>query len=230
MATHKENHTLTQNQEIKGGVWENKKSFGFIFLFLFFLFLFLIPSISTSDEVEISIGEDDPSMPRVIISPEITTFSDAYVFAYTNDTIPVAVAGIWYNITFDEEEHILKDGVTHTYNDSTNASFYIEKAGIYEMFGSVSFRDTSANAENEHMVYRMVKNGLEIHGSFWEGDFTKQDTDTKRNFKVFIECSVGDSLGLQFSGDSVDISLIPRDSTGYTDTHGHSSSLIIKRI
>ena len=214
------NNTLLGNQEVKVGK--------FFLSCLPILFLFLVPTISS--EGEIYIGEDDPSMPRVIISPEITTISDAYVFAYTNVSIPVVVAGTWYNITFDEEEHILKGGITHTYNDSTNYSFYIEKAGIYEMFGSVSFIDVSPNAENEHMVYRMIKNGVEIHGSFWEGDFTKQDTENKRNFKALVECSVGDSLGLQFSGDSTDISLIARDTTGYTDTHGHSSSLIIKRV
>jgi len=217
---------LKQNQE-KRGAKLSRKSFSIGFLFLLFLFLLIFIPLNSA---WLDIGEDDPSMPRVIISPEITTISDAYAFAHTNDTIPVVVTGTWYNITFDDEEHILKNGITHTHNDSTNYSFYIEKAGIYEIFGSVSFIDTSANAENEHMVYRIVKNGVEVLGSFWEGDFTKQDTENKRNFLALVECSVGDSLGLQFSGDSVDISLIARDTVGYSDTHGHSSSLIIRRI
>lgn len=215
----KTNNTLLGNREVKVGKF-------FLFgLPILFLLLLLVPSISTS---ELYIGEDDPSMPRVVISPDVPITD--YVFAFTNNTIPVVVAGTWYDVTFDEEEHVLSNGIIHTHNDTTNISFYVYTAGTYNVFGSISFIDTSANAENEHMVYRVVKNGVEIHGSFWEGDFTKQDTETKRNYGVLVECLVGDSLGLQFTGDSTGISLIARDTTGYGDEESHSASIIIKRL
>ena len=217
----KNHKTLLGNREVKAG------KFFLSCLPVLFLFLLLIPTISTSDEAGLYIGTDDPSMPRVVISPVDDV---VYMFAFTNNTIPVIVAGTWYNITFDEEEYALTRGITHTYNDSTNASFYVDKTGVYKVFGSVSFINSNVAAEDQHMVYRIIKNGVEVHGSFWEGDFTLKDTETKRNYETLVECSAGDSLGLQFTADNTGIDLIARDSTGYGDEHGHSATIIIERI
>ena len=80
------------------------------------------------------------------------------------------------------------------------------------------------------MVYRMLQNNIEVHGAIWEGDFSKKDFSSKRNYFAVLNCSIGDEIKLQFTGDDTDISLSPRDSTGYGDHHSHSAAIIIKQI
>lgn len=195
----------------------------FFIIALFLISIPLISNVSTSS----SFGYNNPNLPH--LQEEIDIFSPVYIFAYTNNTINVVVPGTWYNITFDHQEY-LADGINHTWNDSTNYSFYITQAGTYDVIGTASIIDTSVNAEDHIMVYRVIKNGVEVHGSLWEGDFSRPDSSSKRNFNVFVECSIGDSLGLQFTGTDIDIKLFPRDSTGYGDDHAHSASITIKRV
>jgi len=60
-------------------------------------------------------------------------FLPALLVTHTNNTIPVATAGVWYNITYDLHDDLVKINILHTYNDDTNDTFTINAEGHYRI-------------------------------------------------------------------------------------------------
>jgi len=148
-----------------------------------------------------------------------------YLSAHTNNTIPVASAGVWINVTFDNEES-LKQRINHTYNDATNDTFTINDDGIYEITYTMSFQD-SAVVPNSHVVTRIIKNGVEVNGFTLEEDLGIQDQDKSVHHSDLVSLSSGDIIKLQFTSDDTTVSLDTHLTYG---THKNTGHLTIKRI
>jgi len=147
-----------------------------------------------------------------------------YIFAHTNNTMNVGSAGIWYNISFDEEESTPKSKIDHTYNDNTNDTFTIIENGYYDISYSMSFSDASASPSG-HIVMRVVKNGVEISGTLLEEDSTKQYSDFTISNGAFVYLIIGDKIKFQFTSDDTDVSLTSHRTYG-----DHHDTAILKII
>jgi len=149
------------------------------------------------------------------------------IFTHTNSTIPVAVGGTWYNVTFDQEDDAIKKRITHTYNDATNTTFIIQDAGTYQLDYTMVFQDT-APAPAGHITSRIVKNSVEIEGSAIEIDTTKQNADTLiSHSNIYAECSANDEIKFQFTADDDTISLASHLTYG---DHQDTAVISIKRV
>ena len=153
-------------------------------------------------------------------------FLPAYVSSHTNDTIPVASAGVWYNITFDQEVAEFKKRITHNFNDETNDTFTIQDTGTYEITYHLTFEDSQATPLN-HVVARVIKNNVELNGFTIEVDTTKQNADLLMHHSDLAELIVGDNLSLQFTSDATTVSLTTHLTYGDHQNTGH---ITIKRI
>ena len=148
-----------------------------------------------------------------------------FIFAHTNNTIPVAIAGTWYNVTFDEEES-LSSKITHTYDDATNDTFTIIEDGYYDIHYAMSFADDQATPLN-HIVMRVVRNGTELKGSLLEEDSTKQYSDFTISNGPITYLTTGDKIKFQFTSDSDTVSLTSHRTYG---VHHDTAVVKIKRI
>lgn len=153
-------------------------------------------------------------------------FLPAFVFAHTNNTIQVAVAGTWYNVTFNEEAASPKLRITHTHDDDTNTTFTIVDSGYYDIHYAMSFSDSQATPSN-HIVMRVVRNGVEIIGSLLEEDSTKQYSDFTISNGPIIYLNDGDEIQFQFASDATTVSLTSHRTYG---EHHDTAVVKIKRI
>ena len=140
-------------------------------------------------------------------------FLPSFVFAHTNNTIQVASTGVWYNITFDEEESTPKLRITHTYDDNTNDTFTIIDNGYYNIHYALSFEDATATP-SAHIVTRVIKNGDEISGSLLEEDSSKQYDDFTISNGPIVYLVTGDNITFQFTADDTDVSLTSHRTYG----------------
>jgi len=151
-------------------------------------------------------------------------FLPSFLFAHTNNTIQVASAGVWYNVTFDEQESSPKLRVTHTYNDATNDTFTIVDDGYYNLHYAMSFESAQATPTS-HVVMRVIKNGVEIPGSLLEEDATKQYADFTISNGPIIYLVTGDEIVFQFTSDDTDVSLTSHRTYG-----DHHDTAVVKII
>ena len=144
----------------------------------------------------------------IIISAGATATSDdvAYIFRHMNKTMNVTTPGVWYNLTFDVGECGAGVNILHSYNDSTNDTFTVQKTGVYYMEYVLDFKDSSASP-NSNVVYRVVRNGEEIHGSLYEIDLDKKDADRICVGTTTAFLYAGDKIKVQFISDQTTVSL-----------------------
>jgi len=184
----------------------------------------------TNTTIEIYRATDDERADKLrvriwITGEETQGITPAYIFAHTNSTIPVAVSGVWLNVTFDEEQSFSKD-IIHNYNDETNDTFTINTDGVYDMVYHLTFQDT-APAPNGHITIRIIKNGVELDGSLLEEDSTKQYSEFTIGNGGIFDLIKGDEIKFQFTSDDTTISLFSHNTYG---THKDTAVIKIKRI
>jgi len=148
-----------------------------------------------------------------------------YLFAHTSSTPCVASPGVWINITFDKQAS-LSQGISHIYNDATNDTFTITETGIYDLHGHLSFQDSAVNPDS-NIVFRFIKNGVEIGGSLREKDLDKKDWDTLGSTTVFVSLTEGDEIKFQFTSDDTTVCLESDNTYG---VHKDTAVIKIKRI
>lgn len=153
-------------------------------------------------------------------------FLPAYVSAHTNNEIAVAVAGVFYNVTFDQEEAEFKKRITHTAADNTNITFTIEDTGTYEITYTMVFEDSAASP-NAHVVSAVFKNNAELNGFTIEKDSSKQNSDFGLHHSDLVDLTTGDEINLRFTSDDTTVSLTTHLTFGVHQNTGH---LTIKRI
>lgn len=153
-------------------------------------------------------------------------FLPQHIFSHTNVSMAVGSAGVWYNITFDEQADEVIEGIQHTYDDGTNNTFYINQDGIYAFDWSISFFDSSA-AQKHAVVTRIAVDGVEINGSVFEKDTNLQNAYGTINHDILADLSAGDEINIQFTSDSTDVTLATLCTYG---THCDSATLSIHKI
>ena len=153
-------------------------------------------------------------------------FLPAYISSHTNDTIAVASAGVWYNVTFDQEASEFKKRIIHTYNDDTNTTLTIQYTGIYEITYTMSFEDSAA-VPTSHIVTRVTKNNVELNGFTIEEDLGIQNQDSSLHHSDLVSLITGDKIVLSFTSDDTTVSLSSHLTYGIHKNTGH---LTIKRI
>ena len=151
-----------------------------------------------------------------------------YIFAHEDNTIPVAVAGTFIDIPFDEGASTPKVGIEHDH-ESDPEQFKIKKAGVYLINFTMSFSD-SAIVPDSHIVIRVVKNDAEITGSLLEKDISggpQQDKDKTITNSILVICALNDILKFQFTADDLTVSL---DSHATYGDHKDTAVINIVRI
>ena len=155
-------------------------------------------------------------------------FVPQYIFAHTNETIPLTTASVWENITFGQEVTDIKFGISHVYNDNTNHTFTINIAGVYNLEYDFDLVDTSISASDIDAAGRVIyQNGTEIVGSAFETDITKQQIETELSHSTLARLNAGDKIVFQFTADDVDVAISTHGTFG---DHPDSATIIIEKI
>lgn len=155
-------------------------------------------------------------------------FLSEYLFAHTNETIPVLGVSTWTNVTFAQEETQIKQLIIHTHNDISNTTFTVATTGIFEIDYDFDIIDTSASASDIDVAARMIYiNGTEIIGSVFETDIIKQGTETELSHNLLIDLIAGDQIILQFIASDADIEISTHGTYG---DHPESATITIKKI
>ena len=148
----------------------------------------------------------------------------AYLFHHTDIEIPVDSAGVWMNVSFNETCAI-KEWIIHNQSSPENDTFIIQYSGLYSLDYTMSFSD-SAPSPNNHILARLVKNGVEIEGSLLERDTTRQESDMIISHSgILVELIAGDEIKMQFTSDSTTISLSSHTTYG---EHKDTAMITIK--
>ncbi len=150
-----------------------------------------------------------------------------YIFPHTNATIILTGAGVWTNVTFDQEETALKRGIQHS-AVFLNHTFNITQNGIYKIHFNYDMIDTSAGASDVDVAGRLIyNNGTEIIGSVFETDIIKQQVETELSHVFLARFLNGDVVIFQFTATDVDVEM---SSHGTFGDHPESASIIIDKI
>ncbi len=154
-------------------------------------------------------------------------FLPQYIFPHNNETIPVIAANEWTNITFTQEEVVIKQGITHTYNDNTNTTFTINADGIYYISFNADVIDTSPSASDIDISVRVIhSNGTEILGSVFETDITKIQVETELSHELLARLNAGNQIVFQFTADDDNVEMSTHGTFG---EHPNSISVIIEK-
>lgn len=149
----------------------------------------------------------------------------SYLSTHTNTSI-TAVEGDWLNITFDVHDDTENVRITHTYNDATNDTFTIVDTGVYKLSYKISFLDSEASPNNI-VAIRIIKDGIEVIGSVFEKDTTKQNALGTICCGTITSLTAGDKIKMQFISNSTTVSI--QTPATYGD-HPASASININRI
>jgi hypothetical protein len=155
-------------------------------------------------------------------------FIPQYMFSHTNATISVKGVGVWTNVTFDQEDSDIKQGISHTFNDNTNHTFTIKEDGIYNVDYDLDVQDTSAGASDINVAGRLILvNGTEIKGSVFEIDITKQGTEAELSHNFLVKALAGQKFIVQFTASDADVQISTHGTYG---DYPESASLLINKI
>ena len=145
-------------------------------------------------------------------------------YTHTQENLSVDTAGHWYNVTFDEEQGI-GVGILHVYDDPTNDTFTIVEDGVYKITVSIGLVDIEP-LPNNVIVIRFTKNNVEIHGSAFEKDSTKQNEHITMHHTAISECSAGDKIRFQFTASDDTVFM---ETLGTYADHPDSASIYIEK-
>lgn len=148
-----------------------------------------------------------------------------YCFAHTADTQNITGAGVWLNVSFDEQASLCTH-MTHTHSDSTNDTFTIQNDGVYDISYHMTFSDT-APSPSGHIEMRVIRNATEILGSLLEEDSSKQYNDFTLSNGILVKLTVDDRLIFQFTSDDTTVGMSSHAAYG---DHRDTGVIKIRRI
>ncbi len=154
-------------------------------------------------------------------------FIPQYVFSHTNATIEIVGENVWTNVTFEQEEDNIKQGISHIFNDNSNDTYIINEDGIYEINFNFDIQDTSVGASDIDIAGRVISNEVEIEGSVFENDIIKQAIEYEIVHTFLARLNSGDEIKFQFIADDEDVVISTHASFG---DHPDSATIIIKKI
>jgi hypothetical protein len=155
-------------------------------------------------------------------------FIPQYVFSHTDKSMLVTGAGVWTNITFDQEDADIKSGIEHTYSDNTNWSFRIMESGIYNVDYDLDLEDTSAGASDIDVAGRLIlQNGSEVAGSVFETSITRQGAEIELSHNFLVDCKAGENFTFQFIASDADVQI---STHGIYGDHPESATVLMHKI
>jgi len=123
-------------------------------------------------------------------------FIPSYIRASGN-SIQVATADQWYNISLNKSAVTVYQGMTHTHTGSTNESIWIQDTGIYAVSYTFAFSDSAANPA-AHIGTQCWTNASRVGGSYTERDTTKQNAEIWAEHDFITKLNAGEELVCQF--------------------------------
>ena len=156
----------------------------------------------------------------------VNVFLPSHIFVHAEVTLPVLAAGQWRNVTFDDDDTELKARLTHISQGIDNDTFTIVDAGIYSFSYNIDFIDSAPNPTSDTAV-RILRNDIEINGSVFESDASRQNTEFEIGNTLHAEFNVGDTFKLQFTSDETTVSMTSHSSFG---VHPDTAVLTAKRF
>ena len=114
----------------------------------------------------------------------------------------VAVASTWYNFTFNDTESILEGNFTF----EDNRTLTIMEDGDYLIDVGVSILDAAASP-SANVAIRIIKNGAQLTGSYFETTTSKQNANQRITKLVYVELEYGDKLTFQYISDATTVSI-----------------------
>jgi len=155
-------------------------------------------------------------------------FLPQYIFSHTNQTIPVKDANVWTNITFDQENAEIMQGISHTHNSVNNQTFTVMEGGIYNVDYDLDLEDTSVGASDINVAGRLILiDGTEVEGSVFETDIVKQGVEAELSHNFLVECTTGEQLIFQFVASDADVEISTHGTYG---EHTDSATILITKI
>lgn len=150
----------------------------------------------------------------------------SYLYTHSESNISIASAGVWYNASFDTHDDPIKKRITHTYNDETNNTFTIIDTGIYEISWNLRYTDSAASP-SAAVATRILQNGVEIEGSYFEKDTTKQNAIGSIHHDILASLTAEDEIRLSVTASATTI--IFGDGCAYGD-HCTNFAMSINRV
>ena len=149
----------------------------------------------------------------------------AHAFAHTNATMTVSMTD-WTNITFEQEPAKPVALINHDSVGNLNHTFNITTPGIYHITYFSSFTDASPSPTAD-IAIRIILNGIEINGSAFESDVTRQDAEVEISNAINARLETGDVLAFQFIAGDPDVALDTHSNFGQ---HPDSATITMERI
>jgi len=128
--------------------------------------------------------EDHPHMYGIVTVPQI-----------------VASGGVWYNFTFNTTVSIIEGNLSFT-----NPALTIGESGDYLIQMGASILDSSASP-SANVAFRVIKNGVQLPGSYLETTTTKQNANQRVNKLVYAELVAGDNLTFQYISSETTVTI-----------------------
>lgn len=162
---------------------------------------------------------------RTIVLPNDNSY---YLFAHTDETIPVNGSVNWTNVTFTQENTELNRGFVHTHNLGESEEFTFLFDGVYEITYNFDVQDTSPSASDIDVAGRVIyMNGTEIDGSVFETDIIKQGVEVELSHTFLGRFSAGDVVVAQFTAGN---SAVEISTHGTFGEHPESASIIFTQV
>lgn len=152
-------------------------------------------------------------------------YTPEYIFAHTNATQPLT-QNVWLNITFAQEAATIKRGIIHTFSDATNTTFTILSTGVYLLDYNYDMVDSAASPSAD-VAGRALRNDVEIIGSVFETDTTKQNAENELSHEFMANLVAGDEIKFQMVTDVTTLSIQTHSAFG---DHPSSASIVIQKI
>ena len=129
---------------------------------------------------------------------------DAYARGHTTENFTASAINTWYNVSF----------INFSSNniDGTPSSVTVPYNGHYTLWYQVSFKSLSASPAGESAALRMIRNNIEINGSYRELDFQKQDNLREVISFVHTYLDKHDTINFQWITNNKNV-LITEDNT-----------------
>ena len=147
-----------------------------------------------------------------------------HMFGIATDEQTAVSVDNWYNITFNAS---IGDIENMTFNGGNNDNLTILYDGHYVIDFEVSLIDSSPSP-NANVAIRVIKNGVEVAGSYREVTTAKQNAVVSLGREFEVIANAGDTLNMQWITSDTDVSVNTLNT--YSDEVSVVATGIINRV
>jgi len=125
-----------------------------------------------------------------------------HMYGLCNEPFDLSLIDTWYNITFNSTISIIEGNL----NFENEKTLIIKEKGDYLIDFGVEIMDSSTSP-NAQVAIRIVKNRVQLLGSYVEVTTTKQNAEQFLQKLTYAELEVGDRLEMQVISSDGDVSV-----------------------